>query len=107
MDVNLEIQTWTPNNLGVTTASLLFMPQDGFLSSSGFTEYDQIEPDIDMRAHVLHIRKEWTLKVEMMSAALEGLCKAHISVMDLLLAILSGEFSEFYSHWLAFLCDSE
>ena len=42
-----------------------------------------------------------------MLAALEGLRKARISVMDLLLAILSGEFSEFYSQRLAFLSDSE
>jgi hypothetical protein len=37
--------------------------------------------------------------------ALEDLRKARISVMDLLLAMLGGEFSEFYSHRMAFLCD--
>ena len=40
-----------------------------------------------------------------MLAALEDLRKARISVMDLL-AILGGEYSEFYSHRLAFLSDS-
>ena len=39
--------------------------------------------------------------------ALEGLHKTRISLMDLLLAILEGQFSKFYSHQLAFLCGSE
>ena len=46
-------------------------------------------------------------KVGTILAALDDLRKAQISVMDLLLAILGGEFSnDFYSHRLAFLSDS-
>jgi hypothetical protein len=107
MNVGSEVQALTPNDLGVATASLSLMSQDDFLGSSGCAEYDQLEPDVDTRAHVPRIRKERTSKVETMSAALESLRKARISVMDLLLAILGREFSEFYSHRLAFLCDSE
>ena len=42
-----------------------------------------------------------------MALELEGLHKTRISLMDLVLAILDGEFSKFYSHQLAFLCGSE
>lgn len=91
MDVNvrLEVQGPMPNDLSISATPLFPLP---------------ISQDIDTGAHVPCIQKEQTSKVNTM---LENLCKACISFMDLLLAILGGDFPEFYSHWLTFLCDSE
>ena len=109
MDVMSEVQAPTPNDLGISAAPLSPLPlsQDKFSNASGCDDYGPIEQDIDTGAHVPRIRKERTSKVDTMLVALENLRKARISVMDLLLAILGGDFSEFYSHRLAFLCDSE
>ena len=110
MDIESEIQApTTPSGFRVSTA-----PDTPFIvppSSSSWAEHqdsasnDQIEPENEI--NVPRLRKERTTKVRTMLAALEDLRKARISVMDLLLTILCGESSEFYSHRLAILCDSE
>ena len=105
-DYNMEIDSEFLNlGLGVsesTTAnnclSPFAIPGENISGSSVHTD--------ETRVHVPRLRKERASKVGTMSAALNVLRKARISVTDLLLAILSGEFSEFYSHRLAFLSDS-
>jgi len=59
-------------------------------------------PEFDIPRH----RKPRTSKLNTILTALEALRDARISVMDLLLAILNGNASEFYSYRLAFLCDN-
>ncbi|KIJ99840.1 hypothetical protein K443DRAFT_8105 [Laccaria amethystina LaAM-08-1] len=109
MDVVSEVQAPTPNDHSISAAPLSPLPifQDKFSNSSSYNHYGQIEQDIDTGVHVPCIWKERTSKINTMLVALENLRKACISVMDLLLAILGRDFSEFYSHQLAFLCDSE
>ena len=107
--MDVDVQAPTPNDLGISAAPLSPLPlsQDIPFNSSGCDDYSQNEQDIEMGVHVPRIWKERTSKVDTMLVALENLRKARISVMDLLLAILSRDSSEFYSHRLAFLCDSE
>jgi len=101
-------------DLGISTASdipfsPLFTPGDDLSRPSGYADhafYDQTEPEINPEVYVPRLQKGQTSKVETMLIALEGLREARILVMDLLLSILGGEFSEFYSHRLAFLCDT-
>ena len=101
-------------NLSISTApdipfSPPFTPGDDLPRPSGYADhafYDQTEPEINPEVYVPHLQKGRTSKVKMMLIALESLQEARISVMDLLLSILDGEFSEFYSHRLAFLCNT-
>jgi hypothetical protein len=117
MNIDAEILALTPAGLGVSTGGdtplLPFAIPGDNLPSSGCdkhqdsTSNDQIHLENDMQVPVPRFRKDRTSKVDTMLAALDDLRRARISVMDLVLAILSGEFSAFYSHRLAFLCDSE
>jgi hypothetical protein len=85
-----------------TPLSPLFIPEGDLPSSSGCSD----PQDAASHDQIPRLRKERTSKIGTMLAALEDLRKARISVMDLLLTMLGGEFSEFYSHRMAFLCDS-
>ena len=97
LDLGLGVsESTTANNLNCI--SPFAIPGEKISGSSVHTD--------ETRVHVPRLRKERASKVGTMSAALNDLRKARISVTDLLLAILSGEFSEFYSHRLAFLSDS-
>ena len=97
LDLGLGVsESTTANNLNCL--SPFAIPGEKISGSSVHTD--------ETRVHVPRLRKERASKVGTMSAALNDLRKARISVTDLLLAILSGEFSEFYSHRLAFLSDS-
>jgi hypothetical protein len=107
----IDTEIWAPTSLAVglgvsestiaNTPLLPFAISGDNLNSSGSSVYAD-----DAQVQVPRLRKERASKVGTMLAALDDLRKARISVMDLILAILSGEFSEFYFHRLAFSSDS-
>lgn len=104
MDIDSEILAPTPVCLQVgvsaanTPLSPFAIPGDN-LNPSGSSFFSD---ETRVQVPVPRLRKERASKVGTMLAALDNLRKARISVMDFLLAILGGEFSEFYSHRLAF-----
>ena len=77
-------------------------PQEFRVMSNNASPSDsEVNAESDIPRH----RKPRTSKLDTILTALESLRNARISVMDLLLAILNGNASEFYSYRLAFLCD--
>ena len=102
MDIDSEFLSPTPVGIGVSDSAAANTHLSPFAILGENTSGSSVHTD-ETSVLVPSLRAS---KVGTMLAALDNLRKARISVMDLLLAILGGEFSDFYSHRLAFLSDS-
>jgi hypothetical protein len=99
MVVDSDFQPASVTTAPETPLSPLFIPGSD-LPSFQITE---------SQAHEIHVprnRKPRISKVDTILVAPEGLRDARISVMDFLVAILTGITPEFYSYRLAFLSDN-